>query len=136
MKSAKKLTISIIAMFSLIAVVSAQSFSHVAFFLEDLGDYQQKSNSLAAWNIILTANVNSKNDATLGLSAEKRSWLGTYTFISRCNKSIKSTNIINCTWKDQSKAEYRGTVVLNTTGDDYTGSVSGSMYWTDESKNS
>ena len=48
MKSAKKLTISIIAMFSLIAVVSAQSFSHVAFFLEDLGDYQQKSNSLAA----------------------------------------------------------------------------------------
>ena len=133
MKSEKILTISIIDMFSFIAVGSAISYSHTAFTLEDLGDYQRKSNSLAAGNIILTANVDSRNDATLGLSADKRNWLGTYTFISRCNKSIESTSTVKCTWKDQSKAEYRGTVVLNTIGDNYTGIVSGEMYWTDES---
>lgn len=132
MKKVKILTIAIVSLFSLIAVASATPYSSVAITLTKLGDYKRKSNSMEKGNIQLTANVYSQNDATLGLSADKKGLFGTYTFISRCNKSIASTVSVSCTWNNQSAGEYRGTTVLNTVGPNFTAPVEGYMYWTDK----
>ncbi|MDE5631126.1 MAG: hypothetical protein K2I70_05955, partial [Bacilli bacterium] len=117
--------------FTFIAIASATSYSSVAIILTKKGDYQEKVNSLKKGNDKLTVEGFSKNDATLGLSLSKKGVFG-YSFISRCNISIANKTSVSCTWKNQKAGTYKGTVVLDSIGSNYSGSVDGYMYLSDE----
>lgn len=131
MKKLKIMTLGLVITFTFIAIASAASYSSIAFSFNKTGNYVDKVNSLKKGNDRLTADVYSKKDATLGLSLSKKGFFG-YNFISRCNPSIVDKTSVSCTWKDQSAGTYKGTVVLNSTGSNYSGSVDGYMYLSDQ----
>lgn len=119
MKKRNIILIACIMTTALIGFSSVKAFTGEAFSLNftAVGNYSEKVEILPKGDDILTANVYSKNDATLGLSLEKKNIFGNFKFISRCNMSIKDAYTVKCTWKDQAKGTYKGTVVLNTKAD-------------------
>ena len=131
MNKIRVLTFGLIASFAFVAIASATTYSSVAFIFSQKGEYKDKVNSLAKGNDRLTVVVTSKKDATLGLSLSKKGLFG-YSFISRCNMPINDAYKVMCTWENQASGTYKGTTVVNTLGTDFTGSIDGEMYLSDQ----
>lgn len=125
------MTFGLIASFAFIAIASATTYSSASLDFTKKGDNQEKVNYLKEGNDRLTAAVYSKNDATLGLSLSKKGLFG-YSFISRCNLSIANKTSVSCPWNNQKAGTYKGTVVLDSIGSNYSGRVEGYMYLFDE----
>ena len=126
-KQILKLSLCTLVLCSFITLVFADTGDYVAFYLPNVGSYQEKidkTNRTA--DVRLNANLYNHYDAKLGLSLLKQSLFG-YTFISRCTNNISGVNHTSCTWYYQPKKIYKGVVVVDSKANNV-GPIEGYMY--------
>lgn len=126
----RKCILSILVFISILCITNVLASEGVSFSFSKVGNKAIDSNYLKSGKQVLQAYDFGKNDATLGLSLDVQSG-SDWKFISRCNKSIADTTNVSCTWNQKwllgGSKLFRGTLVLNSTGDNFDGNISGYM---------
>ncbi len=116
LKRRKYLGIAFASLFLFTMVVSAYSIKNFKF--QTLGERGETVEDLPDGSYYLSAKFNETDvDATLGMSLSKKGLFGNFNFVDRCNVPTYGRSSQICTYDNQKKGTYKGTVVFNTSND-------------------